>query len=288
MKHLFERMMRSRTRVYIFPTRMGGYCIGLIFLMFLLAIGYSNNLLLIFTIVLFGLNLIWLVSSHFHLARLMVGQVSVDDGHVGNPASAIFRWKRWPRGNVNWQMTLIGDVRTPVKIHSSEEGRTVGEVFLPYRGLFQWKFLLVKTDRPFGLYQTWIYYPVDVTAHAFPRLRKDVSLPSQDIQEREGTLTGDKKGDDGLRGLSQYQGEGSHRISWKHYAKSGELFVKEGEELKAQLIRLNLALPTDQERREAELSRLATILVLCNRQEIPFLFEGKTVLKDCLRELALC
>lgn len=296
MNLLIERFAKKRTRVYIFPTRMGGYCIGLIGLMFLLSIGYSNNLLLIFTIALFGLNLIWLVNSHFHLARLVPGQVFVEDGHVGTPLTASFRWKRWPAGTRYWELTLIGkDDRSDIKILSEEEGRTIGELVLPHRGVFHWNYLLVKTDRPFGLYQTWIYFKIDVSAHAYPALQKEMPLPSPEIQEREGTLTGEKKGDEGLRGLAHYHGEGSKRISWKHYAKSGELLVKEGEELKAHLMRIRLALPAESKKREAELSRLATLMVYCHRQEIPFLFEGPTqkgpgihleLLRDCLRELA--
>lgn len=290
--------MRSRTRVYIFPTRMGGYCNGLIGLMFLLSIGYSNNLLLIFTIALFGLNLIWLVNSHLHLARLMPGQVTVDDGHVGSPILVNCRWKKWPRGNRAWEISLISEQNSSgVRTITEEEGRTVGEITLPFRGLYQWTHLLVKTDRPFGLYQTWIYFKVDASAHAYPALRKDLPLPSPEIHDREGTISGERKGDEGLRGLGPYQGEGPNRISWKHYAKSGELFAKEGEELKTHLMRIPLKLPDDQKLREAELSRLATLMVHCHRQEIPFLFLGKVqkgpgshleLLKDCLRELSLC
>ncbi|MES2525714.1 MAG: DUF58 domain-containing protein [Bdellovibrionota bacterium] len=298
MKKIFERMMRSRTRVYIFPTRMGGYAIGLISLMFLLSIGYSNNLLLIFTITLFGLNLLWVVNSHFHLARLSPGQVFVEDGHMKTPIAATFRWKKWPRGNLDWTMTLIGEKdRTDVKILGEEEGRTIGEVTLPSRGLYHWTHLLVKTDRPFGLYRTWIYFKIDVSAHAYPTLMKEMPLPSPEILEREGTITGEKKGDDGLRGLAHYQGEGSKRISWKHYAKSGDLLVKEGEELKTNLMRIRLQLPDDKKMREAHLSKLATLMVYCYRQEIPFVFMGEKekgpgahleLLKDCLRELSLC
>lgn len=296
MKNLIERLMRIRTRVYIFPTRMGGYLIGLIGLMFLLAIGYSNNLLLIFTIALFGLNLIWLVNSHFHMARLSPGQVFVEDGHVGVPMNVSFRWKKWPKGVCQWRLSLIGEKgRSEVRITTEEEGRTMGEITLPSRGVYHWTHFLIKTDRPFGLYQTWIYYKIDVTAHAYPALQKDAALPSPEILEREGSVNGDRRGDDGLRGLAHYQGEGSKRISWKHYAKSGELLVKEGEEVKTELMRIKLNLPDDRNRRETELSRIATLMVHCYRQEIPFLFMGSTqkgpgahleLLRDCLRELA--
>lgn len=298
MKNLIERIMRSRTRVYIMPTRMGGYLIGLIFLMFLLSIGYSNNLLLIFTIALFGLNLIWLVQSHLHLARLKPGQVTLEDGHVGTPVSVNLRWKRWPQGVRNWKVELIGKkVSVPVRILTEEEDRSVGETSLPSRGIYQWTHLLVKSDRPFGLYRTWIYFKIDVTSHAYPMLLKELPLPSPEIHDREGTITGDRRGDEGLRGLAQYQGEGSKRISWKHYAKSGELLVKEGEELRTNLMRIRLKLPEERTQREAELSKIATLMVYCYRQEIPFLFHGEIqkgpgahleLLKDCLRELAQC
>ena len=298
MRHFIERIMRSRTKVYIFPTRMGGYAIGLITLMFLLSIGYSNNLLLIFTITLFGLNLMWLVNSHFHLARLSPGQVFIEDGHMHAPLAASFRWKKWPRGNIHWSMKLLSNQhRTEVRILQEEEGRTVGEITLPSRGIYHWTHLLVKTDRPFGLYQTWIYFKIDVTVHSYPALLKEMPLPYPEFLDREGTIPGEKKGDDGLRGLAAYQGEGSKRISWKHYAKSGELFVKEGEELKTNLMRIKLLLPEEKTKREAELSRIATLMVYCHRQEIPFLFLGPVqkgpgahleLLKDCLRELSLC
>ncbi len=298
MKNYFERLMRSRSRVYIMPTRMGGYCIGLIFLMFLLSIGYSNNLLLIFTIGLFGLNLIWVVNSHFHLARLKFGQVFIEDGHVNASIPVSIRWKKWPAGNLEWSITLIGKTALKkIKILETEEGRTLGEMTLPSRGLYQWTHLLVKTDRPFGLYKTWIYFPIEVLSHVYPSLLKDLALPSPEILEREGTISGDKKGDEGLRGLTQYFGEGSKRISWKHYAKSGDLYVKEGEEMKTQLMRIKLHLPEEERKREAEISRIATLMVYCHRQEIPFLFQGKIqkgpgvhleLLKDCLRELAEC
>lgn len=292
----FENLMKRRSRVYIFPTRMGGYLLGLIALMFLLAIGYSNNLLLIFTIFLFGLNLLWLAGSHFHLARLTPGQVLVEDGHALDPVGVFLRWKRWPRGERQWGFTLVGEgVRLKISGLRDEEGRTLGEVVLPSRGIFKWSHLLAESDRPFGLYRTWIYFPVTASAHAYPALQKESPLPPTEIELREGSIVGDRKGDDGLRGLSRYQGEGLRRISWKHYAKSGELLVKEGEELRTELLRLKPRLPEEPKRREVELSRMATLMVSCYRQEIPFIYEAEVPLgpgssldhlRECLRELA--
>ena len=72
MKQWIINQSKKKARIYIMPTRMGGYLNGLIFLMFLLSVGYSNNLLLIFTLFLFGLNLICCIHTHYHLNALKI------------------------------------------------------------------------------------------------------------------------------------------------------------------------------------------------------------------------
>lgn len=96
MKTWFKQQLRKRTRVYILPTRMGGYLNGLIFLMILLSIGYSNNLLLIFTLVLFSFNLIWIIQTHFNLNQLRLARMKIADGYADSKTQLTLSWKKLP------------------------------------------------------------------------------------------------------------------------------------------------------------------------------------------------
>lgn len=292
MKNWIRKQFRKKSRVYIFPTRMGGYLNGLIFLMFLLSIGYSNNLLLIFTIFLFAFNLLWLIQTHFHLHRLKPDQVSIFPGHAGHAINVNIFWKAAPKGPWNWQMQLESD-HGDFAYHGirDDKSKSEGEITPDKRGVYQWSYLKVKTENPFGLYQVWIYYPLNLKTLVYPTLLSSVDLKLSG-KDFEGDILQDKKGPDDFRGLATYRNDESRKISWKHYARSGDLLIKEGEEKKAPLLQLDFKPPTGAEPKERYLSYLTTQIVECHRRDIPFSLRVNGVessqLQDCLKVLTLC
>lgn len=292
MKNWIRHQFRKKSRVYIFPTRMGGYLNGLVFLMFLLSIGYSNNLLLIFTLILFGFNLLWLIQTHFHLHRLRFDQISIQSGHAGDPLEVHVLWNAVPKGPLNWEIRLESDQGDfAYQSLKDDSSMSVGEIRIPDRGVYKWKHLKVKTTNPFGLYQVWIYFPITLTSLVYPTLLSsvDLNLSGKDL---EGELLQDKKGNSDFRGLSHYQNDESRKISWKHYARTGDLLIKEGEEKKAPLLEVELKLPEMKSSREHYLSYVATQLVECHRRDIPFNFKAPgtqtSQLVEGLKVLALC
>lgn len=292
MKNWIRKQFRKKSRIYILPTKMGGYLNGLIFLMFLMSIGYGNNLLLIFTTFLFAFDLLWLVQTHFHLYRLKFDQLQIPHGHAGQAISISAFWKSSPMGPCNWQLVLESD-QGDFKLNSTldQSNKSVGEFSPTRRGHYQWKYLKIKTVNPFGLYQAWIYIPLSQHSLVYPTLLKNVELPLSG-KDFEGELQLDKKGQDDFRGLTRYAFEESRRISWKHYAQSGNLLIKEGEELKTPLLELELILPSNEALKENYLSYLATQLVECQRRDIPFQLrvnqQTSGQLSDCLKVLSLC
>lgn len=277
---------------------MGGYLIGLIFLMFLLSIGYSNNLLLIFTLFLFAFNVLWLIQSHFHLHKLKLGHVQLSPGHAGEALELRVAWEKTPAGPWGWKIAL----ETSDKSYSAEVLKNTGEfssaeIRLPKRGVYHWKFVGVKSTHPFGLYQVWIYYPLDFSTLVYPPLLSSATI-SPDGLDSEGEIVQDRKGQDDFRGLSPYHGDESRKISWKHYARSGDLVIREGEEKRAAVVEIELKVPAPGELKEQYLSKVATQLVECYRREIPFtLKESQSYrtpsiqlnhLQECLKVLALC
>ena len=280
------------------PTRMGGYLNGLIFLMFLLSSGYGNNLLLIFTIFLFALNILWLIQTHFHLHRLRLESVRVMNGHVGEPITVTVKWSAAPKGPWQWKATIETQAHSyPLKEIHSEEFRFESTYQAEKRDLYHWKYLRVDTERPFGLYRAWIFYRIDLNSFAYPKLLNSTNL-NLDGRDSDGEASHDQKGHEGFRGMAAYQEGESRRISWKHFARSGELLIKEGEELRAPALEIVLNPPQNPDHKEHYLSDLATQMVECHRRQIPFSLRSpgvnlsvghhQTHLHDCLKVLARC
>ncbi len=288
--------MKRRNTIYIIPTKMGGYLNGLIVLMFLLSIGYSNNLLLIFTLFLFGFNLLWVIQTHFYLHALKIGDLHIPDGHVHESLSVKFSWRATPAGAQDWQLALLssyGDI--PVKVLGNLEHLTAGEIKLNKRGSWQWNFLKISSDRPYGLYRAFRYERAHSNSLAYPELIKEVTSPLLQKSAFQGEITSGQKGAGDFYSLGAYQGDGARLISWKHYARTGELLIKEGERPGSNMARFELLLAL--KNNENLLSVMATQMLLCHREEIPFYLKTPTRdigpayhrehLDECLRELAL-
>jgi uncharacterized protein (DUF58 family) len=292
LKNWLIKQSKKKSRIYILPTKMGGYLNGLIFLMFLLSVGYNNNLLLIFTLFLFGLNLVWVIQTHFYLNRLKLGSVQVEDSFALEKTLINIYWKDTPSEPYKWEFQLEGEKhQLPVSTLSSSGVLSVAQGTFPSRGLWVFEHLKVKTEMPFGLYQAWIYLPVKYKAFVYPeRLSETQSLILKDSLE-EGDYSSLRVGPHDIWNLGPYQGDESRKISWKHYARSGELVVKEGEELINSEITFKLN--SYEQNKEFYLSQIATQMVHCSRTETAFFLETNdhrriSGLTECLRELSLC
>lgn len=288
--------MKRRKTIYIIPTKMGGYLNGLIVLMFLLSIGYSNNLLLIFTLFLFGFNLLWVIQTHFHLHALKLNELQIQDGHIHESLSVKISWRTAPLGPQDWQLGLIssyGDI--PIKVLENLENLTLSEIRLNKRGSWQWNFLKISSDRPYGLYRAFCYERLHSRSLAYPGLIREVTTPLLQKSGLEGEIASGQRGAGDFHSLGVYQGDGARLISWKHYARTGELLIKEGERPGANMARFELLLSF--KNNENLLSVMASQMLLCHREEIPFFLKTPTReigpahhgehLHECLRELAL-
>lgn len=297
MKKWLQKQLKKKARVYIIPTRMGGYLNGLIFLMFLLSVGYSNNLLLIFTLLLFGMNLIWVIQTHFHLHALRLEHIQFKDGHAAEDNLLTIHWKKTPDGPHRWDMELIShEMNLPIRSIENSPTKSIGQININKRGVWDFQFLKIKTEMPFGLYQTWIYFPILSRVWIYPAKLKE--MPALEIKPStdEGDYSSLRKGPHDVWNLGPYQGEESRKISWKHYARTGDLVVKEGEELSNTIVHFELASASQD--REYTLSRIATQMVFCSKNEMAFSFStsdkrfkpqiNEKHLNDCLRELAKC
>lgn len=279
------------------PTKMGGYLNGLVFLMFLLSVGYNNNLLLIFTLFLFGFNLMWVIQTHYHLHALKVESVFVDDNHAGESQMVRINWKKTPAGPFGWKIIVESDDEIfPMNVLENTEALSVGEIKIPSRGHRQYGHLRVATEMPFGLYRSWVYLAVPFESWTWPKRLPEVPLIENFSYDGDGEQYSLRKGPHDVSNMGPYQGESSRFISWKHYARSGDLVVKEGEERTLRLVHLRY-FPGSPDK-EIILSKLATQIVSCGNSATNFTLESgrkmlgpghdRKFLTECLRELTTC
>lgn len=286
------KLLKKKSRIYIMPTKMGGYLNGLIFLMFLLAVGYNNNLLLIFTLFLFGLNLVWVIQTHFYLGSLKLQAIDIEDAYANEKSLVSIYWKKAPSGPYKWEMALenASDIKHVNSVSDSESIST-GHVAMDKRGLWKFEHLKIKTQMPFGLYQVWIYLPILTKVYVYPAKLAEVKPLILKDSNEEGDHSSLKSGPHDIWNLGPYEAEESRRISWKHYARSGELVVKEGEELIKSEITFKVV--STEQNKEFLLSQMATQMFHCSRNETVFFLETAdkrrlSGLTECLRELSVC
>lgn len=290
--------LKKKPVIYLFPTRMGGYLNGLIFLMFLLSVGYSNNLMLIFTLILFAFNLHWVIKTYLFLNVIEIESVVIEDAHARDFSKVIVYTKSGDRELSNVVLYLEDRNGGVLEIRSLvyEIDKIVGYVSFPERGVKRFSHIRLKTRMPFGLFNAWRFLAQECVAYVYPEKLTSVIPPLFLKNDKDGDISGGIKGSHDFWGLSPYMGNESKRISWKHYAHSGEVFVKDGEEYIESHVHFKMK--PENLKDEFHLSQIATQLIYCSRNHIRFSFDhpvhsfksdrGDIHVKKCLRLLAEC
>jgi len=290
---------KTKAGIYIFPTKLGGYLNGLIFLLFLLSVGYGNNLLLLLTLFLFGLNLLWVIQSYLHSRQLNIERLLIEDAHLATQTNFDLHWVKPLVSRESFIIRLFCDqgYLDLVQVETSEY-KTSGILEFTKRGQWIWKSILISSEMPFGFYRTYRMISLNGKSLVYPPLLKEeFHFPLLPLGDGQSVLDQDNSGFDEIKDFKPYEGEDVRRISWKLYAKTGEILIKEGENYKGEYAYFRWDL-TPISNKEYSLSVLATKMVYCYQKGIPFIFEmgehkrlpssSQFHLIECLRDLSLC
>lgn len=192
------------------PTSIGWYFIGLVLILILLSISYSNNLLLIFSLLFLLLGIVWAVESFFMNKGITEKRPFLKDIFAGEKLSL-----HLPKGIDFCFLSSNKD-----EIHG-------GEVF--NRGVIHINKVTGKTTNPFGLFEYSETVLVDEQLYIYPARVTSQNLLLSETGDFSGGEFHSLKNKEDLAGLSAYQ-EGNHsRIHWKYFAKTHELVMKDME-----------------------------------------------------------
>lgn len=292
-------LMLSARRVYILPTP-AGWTFGLLLAtMFIAGMNYGNGLALLFTFWLTGFALVAMVQTQRSLSGLRLLAAEAHPVHAGEQLTVriIVGGKVAPQ-----DLQLRADAGGSSAAASIPEATTSGAaesiaLVLPAmrRGRWHAPALHLSSVAPFGLFRTWTWLSIDLSAVVYPAPAG--SRPMPETPEQESGSVHLHQGLDELAWLRDFrEGDSPRQVAWKAYARGQPLLVREYHGAAAQRREFDFAAlgDIDTESRLSQLTRW--VLDAAARGEgwilrlpgsPPMAGEGRDHLTRCLNRLAL-
>ena len=216
-----------RRRLYILPTGFGALFGGLLFVLFLWSVNYSNSLGFVLTFWLAGVSLVAMWRCHNNLLGLQLTAAGARPVFAGEPVR--FRVRIDHAGdNARLDIGLQHGGGLPVYTDVPAAGGDV-ELAIPTtrRGWLRPGRLKVLTRYPLGFFQAWSWVEFDHAVLVYPTPRGDRPLPSPRARAGQDAQAGRNSGGDDFSGLSTYRpGDAPRHVAWKASSRARELLVK--------------------------------------------------------------
>ncbi|NNG42996.1 DUF58 domain-containing protein [Pseudoalteromonas sp. NEC-BIFX-2020_002] len=227
-KHNTERLILKHNTIYILPSKMGAGFLLVTLLNFVLGINYQNNLILAMAYLMLVVMVLSLLMAYSNAKGLTVEYIKNISSYA--PSSALLLLQIHTEKNCQaLQIFYEGKLLSTIDEVTSEKCITHLDLGLNTRGEYSLNRLKFLSRYPFGLVSVWSYMQISLNVFVYPKQQK----PEQDvaITNNQTLNDGNNKhlnGADEFDSLITHQvGMGMQRISWKHYAKTQQLMMKE-------------------------------------------------------------
>ncbi len=202
-----------RRRLYILPTRFGVLFGGLLLVLFLWSVNYSNSLGFVLTFWLAGVSLVAMWRCHNNLLGLRLTALGAGPVFAGEQARFRVRIDRADHAaRLDIGLQRVGGI--PVYGDVPAEG---GDVELaipaPRRGWLQPGRLKVLTRYPLGSFQAWSWVEFDYAVLVYPTPHGDRPLPLPQARNGQDARAGQSGSGDDFSGLNRYR-PGMPRATW--------------------------------------------------------------------------
>jgi len=263
-----EERLRRRTQVYLLPTREGLWWLGTVLLIFLIGLGYSNNLCLALAMLLFALTVVLLLEAHFNLEGVVLRELRVEDQFLE-------RWHgvhvQLAQGKSKERQALMlapdGSEAPEAQRLEKHDQRYRTRWRFSRRGVFRAQHLVLSSRYPLGLFRAWSYHPCELAVWVYPRLGNSLpSLPYSLAAEQNDQAS--VRGEEDLAGLRPYAaGDTLSRVDWKTLARGLPLHTREFEGTSGARVQFHWPLARVD---ESELSAWASLLQRLNEEQRPW------------------
>lgn len=296
-----------RERLYIFPTRYGFIYAGMLAVMLLGAVNYTNNMAYMLTFMLGSLFLVCMLHTYRNLRGLVINvgdampvfagetarfPVVLDNRGTGRRRNIAIE-ARAPRRDARRQ----GGVLTGLSVGADGMHRDALPVHASSRGYLRPGRLKISSTFPLGLFRAWSWLDGNCRGIVYPKPSGDPVLPAwqeDNTHDRSGALSGT----DDFTGFRPYQpGDSIRNIDWKAWAREQGLLVKRFSGSGARKLILHWDHTARLADTESRLSQLALWVVLAEQAGLQYGLvlpgvrldagNGEMHRHQCLRELAV-
>ena len=217
-------------RIYILPTRAGAGLAGLLLAMLAAGLNYNNSLGLFLTFTLGAFGVVSLYQCHHRLLGLAVRSVEVDPVFAGEELSVrlgLARTARTDAAELEAYLRRDGAVlATAAATGDPLRPQILLRCPATERGLWRARGLGLRTRAPTGLFRSWVWLFLDVSAPVYPRPAGGLPLP--DAPGEESGAQDPASGNEELVSLRPFRdGDSPRQVAWKAFARGAPLLVKE-------------------------------------------------------------
>lgn len=248
-------------KLFLIPTRLGRYLLGLNFLIFILAISYSNNLLLLFSLFLIGQTIYWYIETIRHQHQTL-GRLEIPPVYLGE---ATYLKLEIRQKKIESIKVIIDNQKYFLKMNSALENEGLFPVMMRQRGKYLLQKISFFDSAPFGLFAKKLEQEYQQSFFIYPHIYPHQSPTHPYKKEHQtGPLEAQTLGNEDFYSLDKYQSEDFKKISWKHFARMEELYVKKGSSQESRYLDLILK----ENMNEEDISYVATQIYLAHKYQI--------------------
>ena len=215
-------------RIFVLPTRQGMVFLGVLFLMLLGAINYSNSMAFVLTFWLGSVTLVSLLYTYRNLVSLEVRLIGTEACFVGGHAAFnLMLTNPQLRQRFDIEIRTADGISAASSIESQDHTPITLAVPAKRRGRLGLGRITLSSRYPLGLFRAWAYVDVEAETLVYPRPADHAPLPQsgQGSGERKETH---EAGSDDFHGFRGYQaGDSPRHINWKALAREQGLVTKQ-------------------------------------------------------------
>ncbi len=225
-----SRITLNQKRVFIFPTRFGGWLGVLLFSLLVGAINYENSLVFALCFLLASQFVVSVLHTFRNLSGLTIAAGRSEPVFAGEDAPFEVIFSR--HGERQYEAIYAGwpdSARQLVDLVDEEEVRVCLYTRAHRRGRMRPGRLLVETFYPVGMLRAWTWLDLGMECIVYPQPLPAGPLPASAAGDEEGEHTAGSGADD-YAGIREYRaGDSLRQIAWKSLARGQGLYTKEFE-----------------------------------------------------------
>ncbi len=226
----------TQKRIYIIPSKMGLWFLGLTTLMFVNAMNYQNNLIFSFSVLLLSIFITSIVVTYQNMAGLVITAKHGAPVFSGNTTMLHIVLEHNAKKTKDGLMLGFNREQAIALTPIQSKLATKFEFKTHTRGFLHVRRLSIFSVYPVGLFTCWTWIKLDFEGLVYP---SPLFTPFQYVGQAEAgaetALNVVSRGVDDFRGFKAYQnGDSLKHVAWRQYAKTNQLLTKEFELPQAQ------------------------------------------------------